>query len=218
MHSNKSRLRYIGALFALAALALAVSCRGFFVNPTLTAITISPSAPEVELNNQVSLTVYGTYNDGSTGQVNSGVSWSSGTPSVADFTGSTSNVLQGLSLGTTTITANAQAVTATASATVYLGGITAITISPSSGTATTNGDTTAQFTAMADANGQEVNITTQGANWTLTPSSTYVTCAPSASVELCTATVGATVPSTYTLTVSYPGTTITASATLSVPD
>ena len=200
----------------LATLALAVSCRGFFVNPTLTAISISPSAPEVELNNQVTLTVYGTYNDGSTGQVNSGVSWSSGTPSVANFISPTSNTLQGLSLGTTTITANAQAVTGTASATVYLGGITAITISPTSGTATTNGTTVAQFTATATANGQSVDITTQGATWTLSPASTYVTCTPSGTVEECTATSGATLGN-YTLTVTYPGTTISATATLSVP-
>jgi hypothetical protein len=218
MSSRKQKLRVIGAFAVLAALALAASCRGFFVNPTLTAINISPSAPEVELNSQVTLTVYGTYNDGSTGQVGSGVSWSSATPSVADFTTPTSNVLQGLSLGTSTITANAQAVTGTASATVYLGGITAITITPSEGTATTNGDTVANFTATAVANGSNVNITTQGATWTLSPTSSYVTCTPVSPYEECSATTGATVPSTYVLTVTYPGTTITATATLSVPD
>lgn len=132
MFPTKSKLRLIGAVVALATLALAISCRGFFVNPTLTAITISPSSPQVQLNNTVSLTVYGTYNDGSTGRVNSGVTWTSQSPTVAQFTTGTSNVLQGLSLGTSVIQAQAQAVQGTATATVFQA-ISSITISPTSG-------------------------------------------------------------------------------------
>lgn len=215
MLPKRHKLRLIGAFAALATLALAISCRGFFVNPTLTAINISPSSPEVEVNQNLTLSVYGTYNDGSSGLVNSGVSWSSSTPAVAAFSSSTSNILRGVSLGTTTITANAEAVTATATATVFLGGISAITVSPSSGSVSISKATTASFTASATANGEKVDITTQGAVWTLSPTSTLVTCSPSGDAEVCSAASGANT-GVYSLVVSYPGTSLTATAALTV--
>ncbi len=46
MSSKKSKLRLLGAFAALATLALAVSCPGFFVNPTLTAIAVGPLTPD----------------------------------------------------------------------------------------------------------------------------------------------------------------------------
>jgi hypothetical protein len=215
MSSTKQKLRLAGAFAALATLALAGSCRGFFVNPTLTAITISPASPQVEINTTLvpPLSVFGTFSDGSTGPVSSGVSWSSETPSVATITPGGS--LAGVSLGTATIQASAQAVSASATATVFLGGITAIVIQPSSGSVSITQASIAQFTATATANGAPVDITTQGAIWTVTPASQDVTCTPDGTEEDCSAVTGAPTGN-YTLTVSYPGTTIVATATLTV--
>ena len=214
MSSPKHKLRLIGAFAALAILALAVGCRGFFVNPTLTAINIAPSSPQVEINNTQSLSVFGTFNDGSTAQVTKGVSWSSDTPAVAAFTTPTSGVLQGLSLGTATITANAQAVTATATATVFLGGITAITVDPKASSLT--GTKSATFTYTATANGVQIPITTDnGGTLTMTPTSADITCLPSGSTEVCTGD-GQQAAATLTLTMTYPGTTLSAAATLTV--
>ena len=42
MSSTKNKLRLGGAFAALTALALAVSCTGFFQNPTVSSITIDP--------------------------------------------------------------------------------------------------------------------------------------------------------------------------------
>lgn len=220
MSTTKQKLRLIGAFAVLGTLALAVGCRGFFQNPTLTAINIAPSTPEVELNNTLALSVFGTYNDGSTAQVTSGVSWSSSDEGVASFTTPTSNVLQGLTLGTSTITANAQAVTATAQATVFLGSITAITVNPKTGAISqSNPDTAATFTAMATSNGTQVDIT-DSATWTVSPSTTGIACsnAGSDTPETCTSVSGnsLTPGSTYSLIVSYPGTTLTATATITV--
>jgi trimeric autotransporter adhesin len=157
--------------------------------------------------------VYGTYNDGTTSQVTSGVSWSSGSPSVADFTTPTSNVLQGLSFGTSTITANAQAVTATASATVYLGGITAMTVSPTSANLTGTGSQ--PFTFAATANGATVDITTDnGGTITITPANADLTCVAEDPQEVCSLDGGQSTTQTQQVTMSYPGTTITASATV----
>ena len=43
MSSKQQRIRLVGAFAALATLALAVSCKGFFVNPTLTGVSVGPA-------------------------------------------------------------------------------------------------------------------------------------------------------------------------------
>lgn len=204
-------LRALGAFSVLATLALAVSCRGFFVKPTLTAITVSPSAPQVQVGATQALSVFGTYNDGSTGQVTSGVTWSSSDPSVAAFAGPNSNLLQGLSLGSASITAQAQAVTGTANATVYLGGITAMTVSPTSTSLT--GSNSIPLTYTATSNGGQIAITTDnGGTLTITPSTSDITCSPSGNTEVCTGDGSET--GTFSLTMTYPGTSISATATV----
>jgi len=214
MLSRKKKLQIIGALVTLLSCATIVGCHGFFVNPTLTSVVISPASPQVEINSQTTLELFGNYNDGSTGQVTSGVSWSSSEPTVASV-GSTSGVMTGVSLGTATITASAQAVSTTATATVFLTGISSISVTPSTASVSISLATTASFTATATANGSSVDITTNGATWTLTPTSTTVTCTPSGTEEVCSAASGSTTGS-YTLTVGYPGTTVTGKATLNV--
>ena len=214
MSSTKHKLRLIGAFATLATLALAVSCRGFFTNPVLTSISLSPTAPEVEVGQTVQLQVFGTYDDGSRSQVKTGVSWSSDTPTVASVDVN-SGVMSGLSLGTATITADAQGLTSTGTATVFLGGVTAITITPVSGTVSITSGVPASFTASATTNGTQVPITGNGATWTVTPTSSDVTCSFVDPDEECSAITGATTGN-YTITVGYPGTTIVGTATLTV--
>ncbi len=212
MSSTNSKLRLIAAFAALATLALAVSCRGFFVNPTLTSIAISPTTPQVAINTTLTLQVFGTYDDGTRSQVKSGVSWSSDTPDVAPVDPVT-GIMTGQSLGTATITADAEGLTSTASATVYLSGVTAITVKPNTGTVSESGGAQ-NFMASASANGKDVDIT-GSATWTLNPASASVTCTYVAPDEQCSAVSGATI-GPYSITVSYPGTTIVGTATLTV--
>jgi trimeric autotransporter adhesin len=211
MSSMKQKLRLAGALGMLAMLALAVSCRGFFVNPTLTSIAISPTAPQIEVGKTLQLQAFGTYDDGTRAQVKSGISWSSDTPSVA-VVDLSSGLVTGASLGTATITGDAQGLSSTATATVFLGSVTSIIVTPSTGNVSITAGLPAQFTAEATAAGQQVDIT-GSASWTLTPASTTVTCSFVGPEEDCTATDGV---GTYTITVSYPGTTVVGTATLTV--
>jgi hypothetical protein len=214
MSSLNQKLRLAGAVAALATLALAVSCRGFFVNPVLTSIAISPGTPQVAINTQLvpALQVFGTYDDGSRSQVKSGVSWSSSDPNIAAID-SVSGVLTGVSLGTATITASAQALTATATATTYLSGISSISVTPTSA-AISSGNEVAIFDFTAQANGVTVPITTSnGGNLVISPATSDITCTPSGNDEICTGDGSQTV-GTYTLTMTYPGTNASASATI----
>lgn len=215
MPFRTSKLRLIGAFAALASLALSVSCRGFFVNPTLTSLAVSPTSPQVQQGQTLTLQAFGTYDDGTRSQVKSGLSWSSDTPAVASVDPNT-GVLSGVSTGTATITASAQALSGTAVATVFLV-INSIAISPTSATITTLGGST-NFTVTAVSNGQTIPITSAVI---LTPESggtavTTITCAyDGVQYQVCTdnsATTG-----TYQIVASYAGSTLTATANLTVP-
>src|SRR6267378_7597339 len=78
MPSANQKLRLTGALAALAMLAAtAVSCTGFFVNPTISSLSVGPVSPTIQTgttNNTVQMTVFGTNNDGST-TTSPSVSW-----------------------------------------------------------------------------------------------------------------------------------------------
>jgi hypothetical protein len=119
------------AFAALLLVAFGAGCRGFFVNPTLSSIAISPASVDLAIGATTGLQVYGTYSDGSRNEVTSGVSWSVDPTGIATVTGSGTGNVTGVAAGTTTATASAQAITGTATITVA-GNVTTINVSPSS--------------------------------------------------------------------------------------
>lgn len=223
MSSTKHKVRLAGAFAALATLALAVSCRGFFTNPTFTTLSISPSAPSVEVGSTVTLSAFGidSVNNGST--LTSGVSWSSATPTVGQITGSCASgtcgavTIQGVSAGTSTITAGTQAVTATATLTVLLGNVTDFQVCAGTFGATTSCSTPGGSLTVSAVIGTEPTFIAQGtSNGTLfdltiastwTPSSAasgVISCISSgASPETCTVEDTAVSGTTYPVAVTY---------------
>ncbi|MGD0792635.1 MAG: Ig-like domain-containing protein [Terriglobales bacterium] len=202
------------AFTVLVALAFGVSCRGFFVKPTLTSIAINPTAPQVDVGSTETLTVYGTYDDGSRSVVTSGVAWSSDTTSVATI-GTSTGVLTGVSPGSTGITASAQALSASATASVILAGVSSITVSPTSYSIHEGGSEPFLFTATAGST--TIDITTNnGGTLTITPTTSDITCSVSGSYEECSADSASTAPGTYSITMTYPGSSASATATLTV--
>jgi hypothetical protein len=220
MSSTKSKLRLVGALAALATLALAVSCRGFFVNPTLTGVSVGPQSLTLNVNETWQMSATGTYSDGSQKALTSGVTWSSATQSSVTV-GQTSGIVTAVAVGSSDITASSgscSACSGSTTVTVVLTGVTSITVSPSNQSATVNGNP-AYFTASAQPG--SIDITNSGAVWTVQdPSGTdqtanfsisYVTGSGEGFVPLTTATE----PS-YTVIATYPGTTAVGKATLNV--
>jgi trimeric autotransporter adhesin len=167
MFSPKSNLRLIGAFAALLSLALAVSCKGFFVNPTITTLSVGPVSPTIyvgNVNNTVQMFAVGTFNDGSTSN-NTPVSWaistSSGSQSIATI--SASGLVTAESSGTGTVTATSNllpSITGTQPITVSIACTSAPVITPTSGTLTPN-QATISFTATCNA-GQDI---TSVATW-----------------------------------------------------
>ncbi|HEY3971365.1 MAG TPA: Ig-like domain-containing protein [Candidatus Sulfotelmatobacter sp.] len=220
MSSTKQKLRLIGALAALATLALAVSCRGFFVNPTLTGVSVGPQSLTLNVAQTYQMSATGTYNDGSQKTLTSGVSWSS-SDSTTVSVGQSSGIVDGVQTGSATITASSgscSACTGSTTVTVVLTNVTSITVSPSSGSATVN-QTSAYFSATAEPSGTD--ITNAGAVWTVQDLSgtdqtanftlTYVAGQGEGFEPL----IGAT-SAQYNVVASYPGTNAVGKATLNV--
>ncbi|HLK32413.1 MAG TPA: Ig-like domain-containing protein, partial [Terriglobales bacterium] len=91
-------------LFALALLVVlgAVSCRGFFVNPTLSSINVTPTTASVAVGATQQFTATGVNNDGTQASLHS-VTWSSSNSTVATVTAG--GLAKGVAAGTATITA-----------------------------------------------------------------------------------------------------------------
>lgn len=214
MSSSKHKLRLASAFAALAALALAVSCTGFFQNPTLTSISISPSAPMVELGQTTTLQAFGSYDDGSRNQITSGLSWSSSDPTIASI-GTTSGVLSGVQTGSVTITADAQGLSSTATATVFIV-VSAMSIEPTNPSMPSSG--TQAFTVYGTVSGTQTNISS-GATVVVEQAGatvTTITCSYDSTNndQLCTST--AANPGSYEVVATYTGSTLEATTGLTV--
>lgn len=233
MSSMKTKFRLAGAFIALATLALAISCKGFFVNPTITTITVDPPNPSINTGATQQMTATATYQDGTTGTLTGGTScsgntvcWSSSDTTVATIT--TGGLVTGVSEGTATIAAASGAVTGTTTATVVLSSITNFQVCEGTFGATTtcsSGSTpvtwdanaastvTQDFVAQGSSSGTEYDLTTS-ATWTVVGAPSDVTCDNSSSPAVCTVQEGTTA-STYTVTVTYGTQTATISIVVS---
>jgi len=159
MLSSKKKLQLVAAFATLFLFALGVGCSGFFVDPTLTGITVGPTAT-IQTGKTVQMSAVGTFNDGSTKTLGSGLSWSSGTTSVA--TVSASGLVTGVAQGTAQITGSYKTQSNSATITVQLANILKITVTPANQTIAQGSPQ--QFTAMATTTSGPVDIT-NSATW-----------------------------------------------------
>jgi len=220
MSSTKSKLRLVGAFAAMATLALALSCTGFFVNPTLTGVSVGPQSLTLNINQTWQMGATGTYSDGSQKALTSGVAWLSSDNTTVSI-GQSSGIATGLQTGSATITASAGSCSACSGSTtvsVVLTGVTSITVSPSSQSVSIGG-TAVFFTATAVPGGD----ITQGATWNILDStntnqnaSFSISYVPGAGGGESFLPSSAAAIGTYTINVTYPGTTAVGTAKLTV--
>ena len=165
MTSFRGKFRVVASLAALFLLAGAISCKGFFVNPTLTGITVtcpgcsSPSSPNISGNGaSIQLLATGNYDDGSSKTLTSDVSWSSADDAQVSVDNTTS---KGKATAKTTSTTSGVAITATDG---VLSGQVSVTVGQTANTvscsACSNG------TISIQSNGTTLNFTsTLASNW-----------------------------------------------------
>jgi hypothetical protein len=236
MSFTNHKLRLAGAFAALAALALAVSCTGFFQNPTLSTITIDPPTPTISQGATQQMTATGTFQDGSTSTLTGGTScsgstvcWSTSDATVVTIT--TSGSATGAGQGTATITAASGAITGTTQANVDLTNVTNFQICEGTFGATTTCSsgstpltwnaavgTSQNFIAQGSSNGQTVDLTASSI-WTVSSTSTGIQCSNSSvSPENCSVDdTGATTGTTPVIVTYGSTTTLTATLNIVVP-
>lgn len=144
MLTAKRKWLLLSAFTVLLSLTGA-GCRGFFVNPKLTGLTVTPASLNLQIGASQQLVATGNYDDGSTKSLNgSSTTWSSADPTHVSV--STGGVATGVA-GTT----SGVAITATN------GGFTG-------STTVTVGATTITITCNSCSSGNTISITTQGSN------------------------------------------------------
>jgi hypothetical protein len=215
MLSSKKKLQLVAA-FATLLLFAGVGCSGFFVDPVLTSIAVGPTAT-INQGATVQESAIGTYNDGTTKTLGSGVQWSSSDATFA--TVNSSGLVTGASPGDATITAAFQATSGTSSITVSLGNVTALKITPQTNTVVVNGTTPTPYFAYATVAGSSTPVdVSPTANWTTTDPTNLTINVPSTTGVGVTISAGSgTLPETVTVTATYTSTTtLNATATLTV--
>jgi hypothetical protein len=229
----------IGIAFGvLLVAAFGAGCSGFFVDPTLTSLNITPASPSVQVAQTTSLSAYAVNSNQQGQTLTSGVSWSTSDPSTATITGACANgalcgsaTISGVAAGTATITASSQNVNATATLTVFLPAVTnfqvcqgnfgSTTCSSSGGTLTWHAGSSGisqPFVAQGTSGGTVYDLTTSS-TWTLTvtPSTGSISCTNSGTTpETCTVESG-TSDGTYPVTVTYSNGNSTATLSIVIP-
>jgi len=209
MSSQKQKFRLIGAFAALATLALAMSCRGFFVNPTVTSIAIGPANLTLAPAQTFNMVATATYSDGSTGNVTGKSVWFSASQNVATFNSPgalTAAALTNLPTfpATTSVSASDGTVSSSSETVTVCPVVETLTLTVDGGTsANVLGNTVLQFDAEATFNGITGN----------NPVDAYVTwniSNPSTLTSIDTTGSGTTVlgsPSTFTVSATLCGVT-----------
>jgi len=184
MKTDQGKPRFSAGFAVLWFMAFAVGCNGFFVNPNLQTIVITPPTPSLPATQALQLTATGIYDDGSNKNLTGKVTWSTGASNVV--TVSSGGLMTAVNAGTTTITASQAIVSGSTSATVTLANVTSITVTPSSQSIQT-GDSIC-FRALAVASGQQQPLDiSQTATWNIN-------------------VVGTTIPETSGITLATCGT------------
>jgi hypothetical protein len=166
MRSLKTRALPGLAVLLLLILTL-VACKGFFVDPVLTSITISPLTPTVKVGDTVNLSAFGNYDDNSPPKkLTSGVTWNSKDSTVAtvDNTG----LVTGKSTtgSPTTITATASnGISGTTTVSVTAATLTAIAIQEGDQTLSLASTTTFNFSAKGTFSDLTTSIITTSVTW-----------------------------------------------------
>jgi hypothetical protein len=170
MFISQRKLQVLASLATVLSLLSATSCTGFFQNPVLSTVTIGPASLNLNQGATQQMTATGTYNDGSTKNLTTGVVWSTSDDTVASI--SNSGVVTGVNVGSATITGESGTTSGTAAVTVVLANVTSIKINPTTATVRINGGTTVPFTCSATVSGssQPVDVTST-VTWTISNTS-----------------------------------------------
>jgi hypothetical protein len=156
-----SYVRYQLCVLSVLLLVLGLaSCHGFFTDPVLSSINVTPSSPSVVVNGTQQFTAIGVNDDGSTKTLNS-VTWASDTPATATIY--TNGLAKAVAAGTSKITATSGSISGSTTMTVTTSALQSIAVTASGSQIMSGG--TLQFTAKATYQDGSTKDITSSATW-----------------------------------------------------
>lgn len=180
------------------------SCKGFFVNPTLKDITVTPVTPSISVGDTKQMTATGTYDDGSTKDISGSVSWSSNNDAV--FSVSSTGAVKGNEPGSASVTATSATISGSTTVSVTVANLSSISVTPTNDS--TNAGDTVQYKATGTLeDGTTIDIT-DAVTWSssntsvATITSTGRATAVASGTSYIVATSGSIVSNNATLTVN----------------
>jgi trimeric autotransporter adhesin len=167
MVSTRRKLQLIGSFVFLVLMAMAVGCNGFFVDPILVSIAVTPPTPTLVVGgSSFQMTAFGTYDDGSKKDINSKVIWTMTPPGYATITAA--GLLTGTSPSPSTVTLQASDVDIVGTTTFQVfSNITAVNVTPSTQTVSVSAGTPVCLQAIATTSTGQQDISSS-ATWTFT--------------------------------------------------
>ena len=184
------------AFAVLLGLAFGVSCKGFFVDPQLTSITVGPTGQNLQEKATLQMGARGSYDDGSTKNITGSVTWLSTPDGVATIS-SGGLLTAGATPGTANVTATKDAITSNSVTVNVVVTPTSINITPNPLSVKVNGGTV-ECQAFAQPQGTDISAQV---TWTITNSANY-TLTQGVTPETIT-TTNAKVNDVDTLTATY---------------
>lgn len=112
--------RFSTLALAFTAFALATACRGFFQNPTISSVSVSPSTDNLQIGGTVALSAIAMNNDGTTKDVSGLAMWQSS--DTASVTVSSTGVAKALQNTTSAVTVTATYKGFSGSSSITVGG------------------------------------------------------------------------------------------------
>ena len=190
MSTSKRKWLLFSAFLGLVSL-VGVGCRGFFVNPTLTSMTVTPASPNLQVGGTLQLIATGNNDDGSTKNLTTSSTWT--TSDASKVTVSSTGLVKGIA-STTGVTITATNGTVSGTDTVTVGQTTqtlSLSSSPSSPISLTIVGSNSTITFTATLNGSDVTNST-----TFTSNNTSVISAPTGNTATIVGVGSATITAT----------------------
>jgi uncharacterized protein YjdB len=156
------RLLCVRTFIATVFVVTMTGCKGFFIGPTLSTITIAPSTPSVAVGKTQQMMATGTYDNGSTDNVTDSASWASSDVSIATI--SSTGLVAGVASGTATISATLDGVSGSTTVTVTVANLSSISITPSSQSISSGA--MQQYTAIGILQNGNTTDLTNSVTWT----------------------------------------------------
>lgn len=214
------RLPLTLAFGALVAAAMGAACNGFFVNPTVTAITIGPSGLTVGPSGTLQFVASGTMSDGSPNQIVTDKCFWNSSNSAAGSIGTSSGLFTAVTVSeltsppqSSTITAAYQALTPATATVSVCPAVTSLTVSASPTTFTAGQTPIIIFTATAVfATGGGNQTVTNEVSWNISNTSVISSISDGQGTVLSGTTIGDSTTVTATLCGVNSGNSVTITA------